>query len=284
MKLGINTLLWGLHFGPADFHRLPAIKEGGFDGIEFSLFDPENFPATAIRRELERVGLEGTAVSVVPGGLHLGSSDADVRARTRQHITMCIQQTGEAGARLLSGPLYSPVGYLTGVRRTADEWKWAVEGWQALAPAAAAAGIEIGIEPLNRFETYFLNTAADGAKFCDAIGHPSIGLLFDTFHANIEEKTVGDALRSAAPHLKHVHTCENDRGTPGTGHVAWPEFFATLTSIGYDRWMTIESFGFSLDVISAAAAIWRDLAPTPDSIAFDGVKFLRAQLRCSGTR
>jgi D-psicose/D-tagatose/L-ribulose 3-epimerase len=279
MKIGVNTLLWGLHFGPADFHRLPAIKEGGFDGIEFSLFDRKAFPAAAIRRELERVRLEGTAVSIVPAGLHLGSSDADVRARTREHITTCIQQTAEAGATLLSGPLYSPVGYFTGVRRTADEWKWVVEGWQALAPAAAAAGVEIGIEPLNRFETYFLNTAADGAEFCDAVGHPSIGLLFDTFHANIEEKTIGDALRSAAPHLKHLHTCENDRGTPGTGHVAWPEFFTTVRSIGYDRWMTIESFGFTVGELSGAAAIWRDLAPTPDSIAFDGVKFLRAQLR-----
>jgi D-psicose/D-tagatose/L-ribulose 3-epimerase len=279
MKIGVNTLLWGAHFGPADFHRLPAIKEGGFDGIEFPMFDPKSFPASAVRREVERVGLEATAVSIVPGGLHLGSSDASVRTRTREHITACIQQTAEAGATLLSGPLYSPVGYHTGVRRTADEWKWAVEGWQTLAPTAAAAGVEIGIEPLNRFETYFLNTAADGARFCDAVGHPSIGLLIDTFHANIEEKTVGDALRSAAPHLKHLHTCENDRGTPGTGHVAWSEFFSTVKSIGYDRWMTIESFGFSLPELSAAAAIWRDLAPTVESIAFDGIEFLRAQLR-----
>lgn len=279
MKLGINTLLWGLHFGPGDFHRLDAVKTAGFDGIEFSLFDPHNFPASAIRRELERAGLEGTAISVVPGGLHLGTSDASVRARAREHITACIEQTAEAGARLLSGPLYSPVGYLTGRRRTADEWKWAVEAWQTMAPAAAAAGVEIGIEPLNRFETYFLNTAADGAKFCDEVGHPSVGLLLDTFHANIEEQSLGGALRAAAPHLKHLHTCENDRGTPGTGHVAWSEFFSTIAAIGYDRWMTIESFGFALPELSAAAAIWRDLAPTPDSIAFDGIKFLRAQLR-----
>jgi len=276
MKVGVNTLLWGAHFGPADFHRLPAIKEAGFDGIEYPLFDPAAFPASAIRRELERVGLEGTAVSVVPGGMHLGSPDAGVRARTREHITLCIRQTAEAGGTLLSGPLYSPVGYLTGVRRTADEWNWAVESWQALAPAAAAAGVEIGIEPLNRFESYFLNTTADGVKFCEAVGHPSIGLLIDTFHANIEEKKFGEALRTAGKHLKHLHACENDRGTPGTGHVAWTEIVAALKSIGYDRWMTIESFGFALGELSAAAAIWRDLAPTVDSIASDGVKFLRA--------
>jgi D-psicose/D-tagatose/L-ribulose 3-epimerase len=278
MKFGVNTLLWGMHFGPEDFHRLPAIKEAGFDGIEYPLFDPKNFPASAIRRELERVGLEGTAVSVVPRGLHLGSSDAGVRAGAREHITTCIQQTAEAGAKLLSGPLYSPVGYLTGVRRTADEWKWAVEEWQAMAPVAAAAGVEIGIEPLNRFESYFLNTTADGVKFCEAVAHPSVGLLIDTFHANIEEKTFGDALRSAGPHLKHLHACENDRGTPGTGHVAWIELVAALKSIGYDRWMTIESFAFQLGDLSAAVCIWRDLAPTPESIGFDGIKFLRGLL------
>src|SRR4030095_13763770 len=234
MKFGANTFMWGVHFGPADFHRLPKIKERGFDGIEFPVLDTANFAAHAIRKELERVGLEATGVTVVPGGMHLGSSDASVRTRTQEDLKTCIRLTADAGATLLSGPMYSPVGYLTGVRRTADEWKYAVESWQALAPVAKDAGVEIGIEPLNRFETYFLNTAADGAKFCDAVGHPSIGLLFDTFHAKLEAKTVGDALRAAAPHLKHLHTCENDRGTPGSGHVAWAEFFATLKSIGYD--------------------------------------------------
>jgi len=168
------------------------------------------------------------------------------------------------------------VGFLTGQRRTADEWKWTVDSWQQLSRVVHAAGIEIAIEPLNRFETYFLNTAADAAQLCREIDSPSIGILFDTFHANIEEKSVGSALRQAAPYLKHLHTCENDRGVPGSGHVAWAEFFSTVAELRYDGWMTIESFGFSLGALSAAAAIWRDLAPTPADIAFEGVKFLRA--------
>ena len=107
------------------------------------------------------------------------------------------------------------------------------------------------------------------------MGHPAVGLLVDTFHANIEEKAIGEALRIAAPHLKHLHTCENDRGIPGSGHVAWAEFFAAVHEVAYDRWLTIESFGFSLGQLSAAASIWRDMAPTPDAIAFEGLKFLR---------
>jgi D-psicose/D-tagatose/L-ribulose 3-epimerase len=275
MKFGINTLLWGATFGPSDFDRLPAIKDAGFDGIELAILDPADFPAAAIRRELHRVGLECTAVAIIPDGLGLAVPDATLRARAEAHVRACIGQAADAGARLLSGPLYFPVGYLPGRRRTDDEWKRAVESWQLIAGAATDAGIEIGIEPLNRFETYFLNTAADGAAFCDAIGHPAIGLLLDTFHANIEEKSLGDALRTASRHLKHLHACENDRGIPGSGHVAWAEFFATVAEIGYDGWMTIESFGFTLGELSAAAAIWRDLAATPDAIAFEGIKFLR---------
>jgi D-psicose/D-tagatose/L-ribulose 3-epimerase len=153
------------------------------------------------------------------------------------------EQTAAAGATLLSGPMSTPVGDLPGRRRTDDEWRRTVESWQSLAGTAAASGVEIAIEPLNRFETCFLNTAADGAAFCDAVEHPSVGLLLDTFHANIEEKHIGEALRTAAPHLKHLHTCENDRGVPGSGHVAWDELFAAVASVGYDRWLTIEIFG-----------------------------------------
>jgi D-psicose/D-tagatose/L-ribulose 3-epimerase len=275
MKFGINTYLWGATFEPADFHRLPAIKEGGFDGIEVAVLDPVRFPAGAIRQALARVELSCTAVAIIPQGLSLGAPETDRRTRAQAHVRACIEQAAEAGATLLSGPMYTPVGDLPGRRRTNDEWGRVVESWQTLAQTAAANGVDIAIEPLNRFETYFLNTAADGAAFCDAVGHPSVGLLLDTFHANIEEKHLGEALRTAAPHLKHLHTCENDRGVPGSGHVAWEEFFTTVAALGYDRWLTIESFGFALGELSAAAAIWRDLAPTPEAIAFDGLAFLK---------
>ncbi len=278
MKFGVNTLIWGASFGPSDFHLLPRIKESGFDGIEVPILDPGAFQAGAVAGELNRIGLECTAVTIVPLGSSLASSDSAERERACAHLKDCIAAARDAGVTLLSGPFYTPVGYLTGVRRTIDEWKWVVDCWQRLKPAVHAAGIEIGIEPLNRFETYFLNTTADAVRLCEEIGDPAIGILFDTFHANIEEKSLKAAVWQAAPYLKHLHTCENDRGVPGSGHVAWPEFFAAVAEIGYDRWLTIESFGFAQGALSAAAAIWRDLAATPDAIAFEGVAFLRAQL------
>lgn len=278
MKFGVNTYIWGATYGPADFHLLPRIKAGGFDGIEVPIMDPAAFEAEAVGRELDRVGLARTAVAIVPNGSSLAASDASARQRAQEHVAGCIKVARDLGSPLLAGPMYTPVGFLTGQRRTPEEWKWAVDSWQQLSRVAEAARLEVAIEPLNRFETYFLNTAADAAQLCAEVGSPRVGILLDTFHANIEEKSIGAALRQAGPHLKHLHACENDRGIPGSGHVAWPEFFSTVAALGYDRWMTIESFGFSLGELSTAAAVWRDLAPTPEDIAFEGVKFLRASV------
>lgn len=284
MKYGVHTFIWAAEFGPAQLSLLPPIKEHGFDGIEIPLFEAAGFPAAAIRKGVEENCLECTASSVLPNGTHVGSADADIRRKTVGHLADCVKATAEAGARILAGPLYSPVGYLPGRRRTADEWKWAVEAFQTLGPVAAQHGVTLCIEPLNRFETYFLNTAADVAALCDEVGHPNVGALFDTFHANIEEKDIAAGIRTVARHLKHVHTCENDRGTPGSGHVEWDAVFAALREVGYDGWLTIESFGFAVGGISAAASIWRDLAATPDAIAWDGVRFLKGKAAAAGAR
>jgi D-psicose/D-tagatose/L-ribulose 3-epimerase len=276
MKFGANTLIWAMSFGPEQFDLLPRIKEAGLDGVETPIFDPPSYPAAAIRREVAQNQLALTACTVMPRGVSLGDADPAVRRRGREHIASCLKAAAEAGGELLVGPMYSPVGEFTGIRRTGEEWRRAVESWRSLRQVVADTNVTVAIEPLNRFETYFLNTVADAAAFCDEIGDHRIGVLIDTFHANIEEKSIGDVLHLAGRHLKHLHTCENDRGIPGSGNVNWPEFFSAVREIGYDGWLTIESFGFSLGEIAAAASIWRDLAPTPESIAFEGVKFLRA--------
>jgi D-psicose/D-tagatose/L-ribulose 3-epimerase len=167
------------------------------------------------------------------------------------------------------------VGKLVGRPRTKDEWKWAVAGLKAVGQTAEDLGVTIAVEYLNRFETYFLNTAGDGARLCDEVNHPRVGILADTFHQNIEEKHLGAAFRSLGRRLKHVHTCENDRGIPGSGNVQWQAVFEALRDLDYDGWLVIESFGFSIKEIAAAACIWRDLAPSPEAIAFEGVQFLK---------
>ena len=276
MKFGVNTFLWTGNFGPEHFDLLPKIKQNGFDGIEVALIRPSDFKAAEIRKALAQNALECTVCSVLPGELSLIAPDAQVRSKTVAHLSECFKAAAEAGATLIAGPLYSPVGYLPGRRRTAEEWKNAVDGYKQLGPVLAANGVHACIEPLNRFETYFLNTTEDAVKLCAEIDHPNVGILWDTFHANIEEKDPAQALRTTGRFLKHVHTCENDRGTPGTGHVDWKGVFAALRDMKYNGWLTIESFGFAIGELSAAASIWRDLARTPEDIAFEGIKFLKA--------
>jgi D-psicose/D-tagatose/L-ribulose 3-epimerase len=284
MKYGVNTFIWTASFTKENLPLLPEIKRHGFDGIEVSMFRPAEFALDDIKRGMQQNGLECTICSVIPGGLSVISDDAQVRQKTRTHLEDCIKMAAEVGAKIIAGPLYSPVGYLPGRRRTEAEWKRAVECYQSLEPVLARHGVTIAIEPLNRFETYFLNTAADAVALCDQINLPNVGILFDTFHANIEEKNIGQAYRTVGRHLKHVHTCENDRGIPGSGHVEWQEVFQALRDIRYDGWLTIESFGFSLGELSAAASIWRDIAPTPESIAFEGVKFLKQNMAAAAAR
>jgi D-psicose/D-tagatose/L-ribulose 3-epimerase len=278
MKFGVNTFIWSGTFDSSNFGLLPTIKEAGFDGVEIPLLRPKELQAASIRKAVEANGLETNCCTALVDGHSLISDSPDIRRRTQQHLKDVAKVAAEAGAKIVCGPLYSPVGYLPGRRRTSDEWKWAVEGFQAVGETLATNQVTFAIEPLNRFETYFLNTAADAAQLAKEIGHPNIGILFDTFHANIEEKNIAAGYTTVGPYLKHVHTCENDRGIPGSGHVEWKEVFQALRSLNYDGWLTIESFGFAIGDLSAAASIWRDIERTPESIAFDGVRFLKGQI------
>jgi D-psicose/D-tagatose/L-ribulose 3-epimerase len=278
MKFGVNTFIWTPSFDKSSLPLLPMIKEHGFDGVEVPLFRPAEFASADIRKGLQQNGLECTVCSILVSGFSLISEEAEVRRKTRIHLEDSIRAVADVGAKIIAGPLYSPVGYLPGRRRTAEEWRWAVEGYQSLTGTLEANGVTLAIEPLNRFETYFLNITADLAALCDEVDHPNVGILLDTFHANIEEKDIAAAFRTAGRRLKHVHTCENDRGIPGSGHVEWAGVFQALRDVRYDGWLTIESFGFALGELSAAASIWRDIETSPDAIAFEGVKFLKKHM------
>lgn len=275
MPFGVNLLIWTAHFTRDHFHLLPKLKAAGFDGVEIPLFDLKGYPAKQVRRALESEGLRSTICTIMPKGTNVFDEDAAVRRKGLQYLKDAAKVSAEIGAEAMAGPLYSPVGWLPGRRRTDEEWKRATETYQKLGPTLDKYNMTVGIEPLNRFETFFLNLAADGAALCEAVNHPRIGLLIDTFHSNIEEKKVDGAYRAAGRHLKHVHTCENDRGIPGSGHVEWKAVFKALRDLNYNGWLTIESFGFNMPEIAAAAAIWRDLADTPDAIAMEGLKFLK---------
>lgn len=274
MKFGVNTLIWSIAFDPA-LVPFEELRRAQVDGIEVPCFDPAGFDAEGLRKICRDWQLACTMCSICPAdGSPISDSEQD-RTRALDHWKRVFDRAVQANAEILAGPSFAPVGHLPGRRRTDEEWQRAVEFHVRLGALADDAGIDLAVEPINRFETYFLNTAEDAVRLCREVDHPRVGILLDTFHSNIEDKSVPDAYRMCGERLKHVHTCENDRGTPGSGHVPWRETLSVLRDIGYDGWLTIESFNASAPELAAATAIWRDLAPSTDDIAVGGVAFLR---------
>jgi D-psicose/D-tagatose/L-ribulose 3-epimerase len=274
MILGVNTLIWTAHFEAGHLSLFPRIKAHGFDGVEVARFNFDGFPSAEIRRVADSEGLQLALCSAFVGNMSFASGEG----APREHLLACLDAAVAMGSKIVVGPFCAPVGQLPGRRRTEDEWKRVVAGLQSVASDFEKADVTLAVEPLNRFETYFLNTAADSVRLCEEVGSSHVGVLFDTFHANIEEKNVAAALRASGKRVAHVHTCENDRGAPGSGHVDFAGVMAALREMNYAGWCTIESFGFNIKEIAAAACIWRDLAPSPDDIAWDGARYLRGLL------
>jgi len=275
MKCGVNLMVWTTHVGPQHNALFSRIKDYGFDGVEFFLSPDEPADICSIKRTLDGFGLDRTMCSVLPREANLVSADASVRTRGVQYLTRCLERTAEFGAKLICGPIYAGLGVMTGSRRTDQEWEWAVQGLRRAASRGKELGVTLCLEPLNRFETYFLNTLHDASKLVHDVGASNVRIHFDTFHSNIEEQQAAKALRAVARDLGHVHISENDRGIPGSGHVDWRGVLSVLQEVGYEGWLTIESFAEPEPELAAAAAIWRDLAPSGDELARQGLSFIK---------
>ena len=274
MKLGISAFAWTAAFGAEHLPLVAQVREYGFAGFEIPMFIPSALPAAELRREFEANDLECTVCAILPAGINPISPSASVRKKSLAHLVECVETAAEMGAHLLGGPIFAPIGYLPGHRPTDDERKWAIEIFQSIGDLIESNGIDISIEPVNRSETFFLRTAAEAKEFCEDIGHPCIGVTMDTFHANIEEKSVPAAIDSLGFHLKHVHLSENDRGLVGTGHVDVPGCMKALNRIGYDGYLMIEGFGYS-EELSAPGALWADVSVSPEDVAVKGMEYLR---------
>ena len=275
MQIGVNLLLWQAQMGPDSVALMHKAADMGFDVVEIFVDEPGSIDTQAIRRAAEDRGLGLTCCSIVGPDRDLISEDPQIRSQAKAYIRAACDIGAAIGAKVFCGPLYAAVGKLVGRPRNADEWTRAVEGLQEVAPHAADCGMALAVEPLNRFETYFINIAADAVRLVREVDHPAVRVMLDTFHMNIEEKDLPAAIRSAGSLLHHVHCSENDRGTPGTGHTDWRGVFAALREVGYDGRLVIESFVLGNEAIAKAAAIWRDIAPSGDELARDGLRFLR---------
>jgi D-psicose/D-tagatose/L-ribulose 3-epimerase len=277
MKFGMNMLLWTSHVTEAHFPLLSSLKAWGYDGVELPMFDLNPAHFRVIGNELRQAGLSSTAVTVCSVEENPISADASIREAALNRLKRAIDCCAEAGTTHLVGPIHSALGHFSGAGRTADEWARAKDVLSRAGEYAASANVTLVVEYLNRFECYFLNCAADAAQFCREVNHSHVKTMYDTFHANIEEKSITQAVQACADQLVHVHISENDRSTPGEGGVNWDETFSALKKVNYDGWLMIEAFGLALPELAAATRIWRRMFPSEEHLAQRGLSFMKSR-------
>ena len=278
MKYGLNLLLWTASVDETHFPLLEQIKGWGYDGVELPVFDMNLETFTKVGAKLSELGLGSTAVTVCTKEENPIDPDPAVRAAGLARLKKATDMVAAAGATHLLGPIHSALGEFTGKGRTEEEWK---RGQEILAQAADYAqqqNVTLVVEYLNRFECYFLNCAEDAARFTREVNHPNLKMMYDTFHANIEEKCPKTAIKACADQMVHVHISENDRSTPGEGGVNWDSNFEGLKEVGYDGWMVTEAFGLALPDLAAATRIWRKMFPSEEHPATQGLKFMQSRM------
>jgi D-psicose/D-tagatose/L-ribulose 3-epimerase len=278
VRFGASTFIWTSPFGDDQLSLFGRVGGLGFDLLEICIEDPSRVTPSAVRKAASEAGVGVLVCGAFGPGRDVSDEDQGVRDQAIAYLRTCIDIAAEVGSPLVSGPMYATTGV---TRMLSDDgrrrqWERAVDGLRTAAAYAADCGVTLAIEPLNRFETDLVNTTEQGVRLCRDIGGDNVGLLLDTFHMNIEEKDIGDAIREAGSYVRHFHTCENDRGTPGTGHVEWRDVFAALSDIGYQGDAVIESFTPDNKEIARAVSLWRSLAADGDTLASEGLRFLRS--------
>ena len=281
MRIGINTFLFVSPFTNRSTRRFAQFARWGFDCVEIAVEQPQDIHPAQVRRELERHGLRaGPVCACFPPQRDLRGTLAQQSA-TVDYVCALVDIAVALDAPGVAGPMYSATGRADAVppRERRQQRASIVKNLRRIGRYAEVRGKKIFIEPLNRFETDFLNTVDQGLALLAEVGSPALQLHLDTFHMNIEEKSLPAAIRRAGKHLGHLHACGSDRGTPGGDHTDWLGIAAALKAIRYEGDVVIESFTPDVKVIARAAAIWRQIEPSRETIAVNGLKFLRRVLK-----
>jgi D-psicose/D-tagatose/L-ribulose 3-epimerase len=278
MKFGINTFVWVSPCTTEAVKNLaPNVKAMGFDILELSVENPALIDVTAVKEYLEENRLEGIICGAFGPDRNIGSEDPKNVTNAKTYIRWLIDAAQAIGSPVVCGPMYSAVGkeHLDDEQARKAEWDRSVRGIREMAEYANPKGVKLALETLNRFETDILNIVSQGLDFCVQTGMDNVGLHLDTFHMHLEEKHSGDAIRLANKKIYHFHACENDRGVPGTGQVHWNDVAKALKDVNYQGPVVIESFTNQVKEIARAVCIWREIAPSQDAIAQQGLQFLQ---------
>ena len=280
MKLGIHAYAWCSTWSNDTLDLIDKVKEFGMDFIELPLMRLDLFDAAAVRARLDAVGLEAATSTVLQADTDITSAHESVRRSGVDYLKACVQAASDIGARTFCGVIYSEHVKPAARRPTEEEWRWAADCLREAARFANGLGVSLGIEPVNRYETYLVNTCEQALKLIDMIGEDNIGVHLDTYHMNIEEKSFYEATKLAGGRLIHYHLCENDRGIAGTGLVHWDDIFRALGELSYDGYAALESF---VDVTDNMTTwVWRQLAPSGDILLKEGSEFIRSMMKKYG--
>lgn len=284
MQVGINLLCLSGFIEEQHLPHLRRLKELGYDGVEVPVLrgGPEHY--AWLGRQLDAIGLRRTSTSVIPSLLaNPVSSDAEERRAGRLHLDWALDCAIALGSESVGGPFHAPIGHFTGLGPTADELRHGAEAHHAIAERASAHGIYLSLEPLNRFETYFLNTMEQARAYVALVDHPGFRIMYDTFHANIEEQSQPRAIATLGKHMGVLHVSENDRGIPGRGQIDFGAIFSAVRANGYDGWVTLEAFGAGLPELAAATRVWRPLFPDFETLFAESIAFIRDTWAASET-
>jgi len=278
MTFGASTFIWVSPFSDDTLYLFDKARSLGFDTLEICIENPETINTAAIKTVAEQTNMNILICGAFGPTRDISSTDPAIRQNGLDYLKTCIDITDNVGANMLSGPMYSATGKtnLLSKQEKHEQWSYAVENIQSTATYAAASGIKLAVEPLNRFETDFINTVDQAMNFLSRVDMDNVGLLLDTFHMNIEEIDIAAAIRRAGSKLFNFHACSNDRGTPGRDHINWPQIKTALADISYDGCMVIESFNPGITEIARAVSLWRKTAESPDALAQDGIVFLKS--------
>ena len=279
-EFGVSTFILVSPFTDQDVDQFDVAKEMGYDLIEVCIEDPALVSAEALKKASERTGLPVSICGAFGPDRDVSHEDPQKRQLGIDYLKLCVDIAEAVGSPHVAGPMYSATGKARLLPPEAREQQrqWAADSLREVADYAAERGVTLAIEPLNRFETDLVNTVEQGLELCELVGRDNVGLMLDTFHMNIEEKHIGEAITSAGDKVFHFQVSENDRGTPGSGHVPWSEAFEALKSIDYQGSIVVESFLPTVEEIAKAVSLWRPVAPSMDALARDGLTFLRREL------
>ncbi len=273
--LGINLLLWTGQLTPEHAPILAQLQRLGYQGVEVPHFAGSLEQAALAGQLVRDAGLIPAMIGTLPDAAHNPLSPDPATAQAgRDHLRWLVDCARAMGAVSLAGPFTQPLGHFTGTGPTPAEWDRLVRAHQDMADYAGP-DLALMVEPVNRFECYILNTAADAARLVADVSRPNYRFLYDTFHAHIEEKNPIAALRATLPAVGHVHISENDRGTPGLGHAALIPTLKLLADAGFDGWISVEAFGQSLPDIAAATRIWRPLFTSQTELITQSLALIR---------